>query len=349
MEKKLNVGLIGFGFSGRVFQAPLITSVEGLHLSKVVERRGQLSKAIYPWVEVVTEISEVLDDPAIDLVVVATPSTNHYEIAKAALMADKHVVVEKPFTTTVVEAEELIELAAQRGKVLSVYHNRRWDGDFLTIRELLQSDMLGELVECQFRWDRYSPIVDTSKWKETSELGAGGLYDLGVHFFDQVLTLFGMPTTIEADLQTQREGGIADDYFAVTLGYGKLKVTVSSSRLIREAGPRYTLFGTNGTYTKHGLDPQENALKAGETPRTLGYGVESKEMWGTIITNRNGIRISGNVETKIGNYARYYQDIFEAIRDGREPAVKATEARNTIKLVELARLSNQEKRRITVE
>ncbi len=346
MEPVVRVGLIGYGFAGRTFHAPVIVSVPGLRLDKVVERSGNESAQRYPWVEAVRSVQQLLEDDGIDLVVVATPSTNHYDIAKAALEAGKHVVVEKPFTATSAEADELIELSRSKRKIISVYHNRRWDGDFLTVQHIVDRRMLGELTEYEAQWNRYAPQVDLSRWREGSEPGAGVLYDLGVHLIDQALCLFGLPRSVQADVRIQREGGRADDYFELVLFYDRLRVRLKSSRLAREAGPRYVLHGTGGSFVKYGIDPQEEALKNGLTPLSKNWGVEAKEQWGTLNASIDGLHFEGRIETKTGGYERYYQNILGAIAGREELIVKPEQARNAIRVIELAKQSSELKRAV---
>jgi scyllo-inositol 2-dehydrogenase (NADP+) len=349
VEKEVRVGLVGYGFAGKTFHAPVITSISHLKLAKVVERRTDLSKQRYPWVEVVKSVQELYEDESIDVVVITTPSTNHYDFVKAALLAGKHVVVEKPFTTTTAEADDLISIAKEQGKVLSVFHNRRWDGDFLTIKKLLDGNKLGKLVEAEFRWDRFNPKVNTERWRDKGTLGSGVFYDLGVHFLDQALCLFGMPKTITGDIRIQREGGLTDDYFDVALGYKDgLKVTVKASKVAREQGPRYVFHGTTGSFIKYGDDPQEEALMAGYTPKSPNWGIEPKEFWGTLHTTKDDLTYRGQVQTIPGSYQSYYQNIYDHITGKAELAVKAEEARSAIRLIELGIQSSKEQRTIEV-
>ncbi|MCR8630332.1 oxidoreductase [Paenibacillus radicis (ex Xue et al. 2023)] len=350
MNERIRVGLIGYGFAGRTFHAPVIICVPDLKLSVVVERRTEASKERYPWVNVVPDVQQLYEDDTIDLVVVTTPSTDHYRFVKDALLAGKHVIVEKPFTTNSAEADELIDLAKEQGKVLSVFHNRRWDGDFLTIRELLKQELIGSLTECEFHWDRYNPIAATGRWRNSDALGAGVFYDLGVHFLDQALCLFGIPQTIRADIRIQREGSLADDYFDVTLGYESgLKVNLNSSQLVREPGPRYILHGTKGSFVKYGIDPQEEALKRGLTPASPGWGMEAAELWGKLNTSIGGLHIEGRIETLNGAYASYFQNVADHIRGHAELEVKPEQARTAIRLIELALQSSREQKTIQVE
>ncbi|MEI7026851.1 Gfo/Idh/MocA family oxidoreductase [Paenibacillus sp. y28] len=336
MERILKVGLIGFGLGGKVFHAPMITAVPGLKLAKVVERRGKSSQELYPDVEVVTSIEELLVAPEIEVVVVATPSTYHYEAAKAALLAGKHVVVEKPFTTTTEEAGELIALAREKGLHLFPYQNRRWDGDFLTVRRILEQGIIGRLVEYEARWDRYTPQLQSSPWKELDAPGTGLLYDLGAHLIDQALCLFGRPQTVTGDLRSLRDGGQAVDYFDVTLGYEHVKVSLKSSRLARIQAPRFTLHGTLGSYIKYGIDPQEEMLKQGLTPLSPGWALEPEAGWGMLHTEKEGLGFQGKVATVTGGYEHFYQNVYDVIVHGTEQAVKAEEARDLIRVVELA-------------
>ncbi|CAM4184745.1 oxidoreductase [Lederbergia lenta] len=349
MRSELNVGLIGYGFAGRAFHAPVITSVSGLKLKKVVERRSERSKERYPWVEIVRDASDLYDDPNIDVIVVTTPSTDHYQFVHDALSAGKHVVVEKPFTTTVEEADELMELAKKKELVLSVFHNRRWDGDFQTIREIVRKELIGEVMECEIHWHGFNPKV-SNNWRDKKGQGTGVLYDLGVHLLDQAVCLFGMPKTIFADIQIQREGGLSHDYFDVTLGYGsKLKVSLKSSRFVLNHGPRYILHGDKGSFVKYGLDPQEEALIEGKTPAaSSGWGEEPQEMWGNLDTHIGDLHFTGALETIPGAYQDYYQNIYDHIKGLSDLEVKPEEARMNIRLIELALQSHKEGRMILV-
>jgi scyllo-inositol 2-dehydrogenase (NADP+) len=350
MTPEIRVGLIGYGFAGRAFHAPVITSVPNLQLAAVVERRTAYSKQRYPWVKVVTSVEQLYQDDTIDLVVVTTPSTDHLSFVRDALLAGKHVVVEKPFTVTADEADQLIALAGQQNRVLSVFHNRRWDGDFLTIQELLAQGLLGQPIECTFRWDGYSPVARSGNWRDTAAPGAGVVYDLGVHFLDQALTLFGAPETITADIRIQRDGAQAHDYFDIALGYAsQLKVVLKSSKFVREPSPRYTLYGTKGTYIKYGMDPQEAALIQGQSPAsTPQWGQEPRERWGKLITSLGNLQFEGAIQTRPGSYQSYYQNVYDAITGQAELAVKPEQARQAVRLIELALQSAAERRQIEV-
>jgi scyllo-inositol 2-dehydrogenase (NADP+) len=349
MDQVINVGLIGYGFAGRTFHAPVIASVPELKLASVVQRSGDGAKERYPWVRIVRDTESLYADPSIDLVVVTTPSTDHYSFTKAALLAGKHVVVEKPFTATTEEADELIGLARERGLVLSVFHNRRWDGDFLTLSQIVRQGIVGRLTDAEFRWERFSPIANPERWRDSGGPGTGVFYDLGVHFLDQALSLFGTPLQIKADIRTIRDGAVSDDAFDVTLTYADgLRLALRSMLLARQPGPRYTLHGTAGTFVKYGEDPQEGALKAGLSPGTPGWGDEPEESWGAIEADMGGLRFSGRIRTLPGSYQSYYRNVAGAINGTAELAVKPEEARMAVRLIELGLQSAREQRTVEV-
>ncbi|WP_407305647.1 oxidoreductase [Desulfosporosinus sp. SB140] len=347
-QKVLNVGLIGFGVAGQVFHAPTITAVPGLRLAKVVERHGNKASSRYPGVMSVPYVEDVLTDPNIDLVIVATPNATHFDLARQAILAGKHVIVDKPFAVTFSETQELIRLAKQKQNVLSVYQNRRWDGDFLTVKRVVEGDFLGKLVEYEAHYDRFVNYIRPSTWKEKEGPGSGILYDLGSHLVDQALVLFGVPKTITADIRIQRENSDIEDSFELIMGYDQLKVTLKGGLLIREPGPRYTLHGTQGSFIKFGLDPQEEALKQGATPGAgSAWGVESPETWGTLNTTLNGIHFVGKIETIPGNYLAFYHNIYDVIVNGAEQMVDPEEASNIIRIIETA--MDSQARRMTVD
>jgi scyllo-inositol 2-dehydrogenase (NADP+) len=346
MTGEIAVGLIGYGMAGRVFHAPVITSVEGLRLTKVVERRAAESRARYPWVEVVREADELLGDEAIELVVVATPNETHFELARRALLAGKHVVVEKPFAVTSEEAGRLIELARERGRLLTAYHNRRRDGDFLTVRKILEDGLVGRLFEYESRFDRFRDQPRPGAWRERPGPGAGLLYDLGPHLIDQALVLFGRPRAVEADVRTQRDFASTDDFFELVLHYDGARVTLGAGMLAREPTPRFVLRGDAGSFVKYGLDPQEDALKAGRTPAEPGWGVEPPEHWGTLATLDGGRRTERRVATLAGRYQDFYRNVADRLRGRDELDVKPEEARDTVRIIEHAFRSSAERRAV---
>lgn len=350
MTKTINVGLIGFGMAGRVFHAPTITSVPGLQLSKIRETKEPNINIIgnrYPNAMVVNDSRVIFDDPQIDLVVIATPNTSHYSLAKEALLAGKNVVVDKPFTITTAEADELIALAGQQNKLLSVYQNRRFDSTTHTAKKIIDSGILGTLVECELRYDRFRNALRPNAWREEDLPGSGILYDLGAHLIDQAQYFFGRPQAITADVRVQRPGAKATDNFEVILHYPNLKVTLKAGMLVREKPPHILLLGDKGTYIKYGMDVQEEALKAGYSPKDIpNWGQEPEDLWGTINTDVNGLHIIGKIESEPGDYSAYYTNIYEVLTGSEKLLVTPETARNTIRIIELAIQSSEEKRTI---
>lgn len=341
MKTTLHVGLASYGMSGEVFHAPLLSSHSGFRLAKVVERKTERARIKYAQIQSVRTYDELLADAGIDLIVVNTPNYLHYEQALQALEAGKHVVVEKPFTVTVQEAQTLIDLAREKNLILSVFQNRRWDGDFMTVQQVVANNLLGSLVEFEGHYDRYRNFVEANTWKEETGPGSGILYNLGSHMIDQSLVLFGLPEAVTADIRIQRPGGKIDDSYDIRLDYPSLRVILKSGYLVREPGPRYTLLGTEGTFHKYGLDPQEDALKAGRLPTEKNWGVEEKEFWGKINTQIGTLHLTGQVETIPGAYLHFYANVFEAITQGKPLAVQAEQALQVIRIIEASMQSSQ--------
>ena len=348
MANPLNVGLIGFGLAGRVFHAPLIHANPDLQLTHIVQRHGDEAGKKYAQAKLLRNADELFSEKSIELVVVATPNTTHFELAARALSAGKHVVVDKPFTITSADADKLIDLARKQGRVLSVFQNRRWDGDFLTVRQILEQKRLGRLAEYESRFDRFRPALKPGAWREEAIPGSGVLFDLGSHLIDQAIVLFGPPQGIFADLRSQRDRAVAVDSFEVHLVYPALKVTLKAGSLVCEPSPRFTLYGTQGTYLKFGLDPQEEALKQGGSPAQPNWGSEPQEAWGTL-TNCNGKLARAKYPTMAGCYSEYYKNIYQAITGKAELAVKPEQAREVIRLIELAEQSAKEKRQLALD
>lgn len=350
MKQEIRVGLIGYGMAGRVFHAPIIDSVSGLNLYKVYETKPENIKHLkenYENVQIVAGVDEIIDDPSVELIVIATPNNFHYELTKKALERGKNVVVEKPFTVTSEEADKLIELAKFKDKLLTVHHNRRWDSDFKTVEKLVRGNILGEIVDYEANYDRFRTEFKNN-WREKNVFGSGILYDLGSHLIDQAQCLFGLPEEVFSHLEIQKTNGEAVDNFKLILKYSKLKVTLKAGMLVREPGPRFAIHGTKGSFIKYGLDVQEEALKGGIFPKhTERWGEEPERLWGKINTEVSGIHIVGKVESDIGDYREFYRNVYEAIWDKEALIVKPHQARNTIKIIELAEQSNKERRWIT--
>ncbi len=352
MSSVIHVGIIGYGLSGRVFHAPFIHVVEGFELSKIStsnpDRVYQIKKK-YPTATVVPDAWGIINDSGIDLVIVTSPNTDHFTWAKAALSAGKHVVVEKPFTVTVAEADELIRLAKQQKKVLSVYHNRRFTSDTKTVKKLLDSGILGEIVDYETHFDRYRlDPRPNGAWREESLPGSGIFYDLGSHLIDQSLWFFGMPQAVTAEISTRRPWARADDYFDLRLHYPSFTATLKSGMLCKIPGPTYQLHGMNGSFVKYGLDVQEATLNGGAMPQGDNWGAEPENLHGTLNIEYKGIKIRGRVESEHGDYRDYFINLRDSIRGEAELMVKAEEAREVIRIIELALQSHREKKTIRI-
>jgi predicted dehydrogenase len=342
----LRVALIGYGSAGRIFHAPLIAGVPGLQLACIVTRQLEAVQRDWPGVPCVASVSATLADPAIDLVVIATPNDSHFELARAALLAGKHVVVDKPCTVTLAETESLLALARQQGRVLTVFQNRRFDSDFLALQQVIQSGQLGRVVQVDSHFDRYRPSVPV-RWREQNLPGSGLWFDLGPHLLDQALLLFGQPDAVLLEQAKVRDGAQVDDWFHAVLRYdtppGGLRVTLHASTLVAEPGPRWTVHGTQGSFTKFGLDPQEDALKAGQRPQ-----LEAPDDWGQdphagqllCMTRMAGVAAPVSVRCAApqppGNYLAYYAQLRDHLW-GLVPAPGVTPAqvRAVMQLLEL--------------
>lgn len=344
MSKKLKVGVVGYGKSAKVFHIPFITTMDEFEFTAVLERRTDEAKKTYPQITVARSIDELVALKEIDLVVVTTPNETHFEYAAKALKAGKHVVLEKPFTNTLEEGRELINIADESGKVLSVYQNRRYVSDYLTIKKILDQKLLGEVHEFNATYDRYRPEPIPGAWREADLPGSGILYDLGPHLLDQVLSLFGKPVAITADIRRQRPHSRVDDYFNIWLDYGFLKIILHAGMLVREQGPRYMIQGTNGSFLKYGEDPQEAKLKAGELPVGDHWGVEPEEYHGILHTSINGEVVRKTVPSERGHYAYYYKSVYDSIVNHNPVSEKPQHGYNTIRLIQLAFQSSEEKR-----
>lgn len=349
MNHPIHVGLIGFGLAGRTFHAPFIQHVPALKLHKIRANRPEsvsAAQTLYPKAGVVASEEDIFADDKIDLVVIATANSTHFPLAKAALKAGKHVLVDKPFTITSAEAEELIALAQQQNKLLSVYQNRRWDADFRTIQTLVQQQALGELVSYEAHFDRYRPLLKPDTWKEEDLPGAGILYDLGSHLIDQALCLFGKPDAVYGQVQVQRQGSQVPDFFTATLYYPQLAATLTAGMLVRENGPRYVLHGQKGSFVKYGLDVQEEALRAGELPSAANWGQEPEQQWGTLHTEWQELVYRGKIQSIPGDYGGLYQNLAQAINGKSALYVTAQQARDTIRVIELVMQSSEEGKKL---
>jgi scyllo-inositol 2-dehydrogenase (NADP+) len=353
---KTGVGIASYGMSGEIFHAPLVHIHPGFEIISILERTKERSRERYTDAKIVRTYREMLEDSRIELVIVNTPDFLHYEMARDALLAGKHVVVEKPFVQDSRKGKELIDLAKSRNLLLSVFQNRRWDGDFLTVRKIMEEGLLGRLVEYEAHFDRYRTFIQQDTWKEDPASGTGTLFNLGSHLIDQAIVLFGKPTDVYADIRVHRSGGKIDDAFTLLLGYPEPRVTLKASYLVREAGPRYQLHGIGGSFLKYGTDPQEEALKNGALPGGPGWGREPETDWGLLHTEAGvrslqgrsirGKSFRGKYETLPGRYNEFYEDIHRALKEHREPCVTAEQANLVIRIIEAARESSGKGRKI---
>ncbi len=346
MADSLNVALVGYGFVGKVFHAPLIAATDGFHLHTVVSSNAPAVQADFADVRVVPQLADALADPAIDLVVIATPNPLHAPQAHAVLDAGRHVVVDKPFTVTVDEARDVIAHAERAGKLLSVFHNRRYDSDFTTLRGLLASDALGEVTQFESHFDRFRLEV-RDRWREQAGPGAGLWYDLGPHLLDQALQLFGSPLAITADIAVQRDGGITADYFHAMLRYPRLRVILHASTMMAANDLRFSVHGTGGSFVKQGLDSQEDALKAGRTPGDAQWGHDPRP--GTLTTVLGDATTTRSVDGVPGDYRRYYAAVRDAIRGTSPNPVPATQALEVMQLIALGIESSETRREVPVQ
>ncbi len=345
----IRVGLVGFGMAGRVFHAPLISSVEGLELTAVVERHADQAAERYPGITTYRSLEAMLEDSSLGLYVVATPSGSHFEAARQLLLAGKNVVVDKPMAVHSGEIAELMKLAAARGLLLAPFQNRRWDGDFLTVRRLLGEGSLGRLVHFESTFDRWSPGATRRPWKDQPAEGGGQLLDLGTHLADQALTLFGKPLAVSAEVLRERDGEGANDAFTLRLRYERLGVVLGATCLSSLQRPRFHLRGTRGNYWKHGLDPQEAALGQITRIHDSAWGQEPADRWGLLKVDIDGGKVTRPVPPVPGDYRLYYAGIRDALLGKTAPQVTALEAWRTARLLEWARESSVARREIVCD
>jgi len=338
-----HVALVGYGFVGKTFHAPLIAATPGLVLHTVVSSDPAKVLADHPAARVAPDLTAALADPAVDLVVIATPDPLHASQAHAALDAGKSVVIDKPFAATLDQARAVADHARRAGKLLSVFHNRRWDSDFLTLKALIADGTLGEIVQYESHFDRFRPLV-RDRWREKP--GAGALLDLGPHLIDQALQLFGPPTALYADLAVQKDGGLAPDYFHLVLRYPRRRVLLHASQMTIASDLRLAVHGTKGSFVKSGLDPQENALKAGGVPGAEGWGVDPRP--GTLTVADGEGAASRPVEGVPGDYLAYYAAIRDALSGHGPNPVPPKEALAVMALIDLAQRSAAEGRELSL-
>ncbi len=357
----IRTAVLGFGLAGKVFHAPFVSAVPGLELSAIVQRRGDEAAAAYPEVRILRSVEEAFADPNIDLIVVATPNDTHVDLTTRALQAGKHVVVDKPFAPDSQQARNLIAASKQAGKVLAPFHNRRFDGDFLTVRKLLAESALGRVVTVRSHFDRFRPLQRPNSWKESGGPANGMLFDLGPHLVDQALALFGTPSAVTASVRSDRDQTNIDDAFVIALHFGGkgdvpyIRYECHATMLAAEPAPRFAIHGTHGSYTKFGNDPQEAALVAGAKVPSLAESTpwlpEPESAWGHLTTvadrsNPGELRRTP-VPTEPGDYRQFYVSVRDAILGVAPLAISAEDGFRAIRLLELARMSSE--RRMTLD
>ena len=368
MAPPIRTAVLGYGLAGKVFHCPFVHAVPGLELTAIVvgnPERAAAAAAAYPQARIVPTAAEAFADPAIDLIVVGTPNDTHVELATAALQAGKHVVVDKPLAPSSAAARTLIELAAAQQKVLAPFHNRRYDGDFLTVRKLVTDGTLGRVVKVISHYDRFRPLQRPNTWKE-SGAGNGLLFDLGPHLVDQAIALLGSPTHITASVRHDRDQTDIEDAFDIAFDYtlpdatGQargLRYECSATMLAADPAPRFRIHGTNGSFTKSGLDPQEAALLGGARPPTLGsqepWLPEPETSWGTLTLateRKEPVQLErSKFPTIPGDYRQFYANVRDAILGQAPLAIPAEDAFRTLRLLELALQSSTEARTLPID
>ena len=325
---KINVALIGYGLSGSVFHAPYISFLDQYHLKWIVSSKENEILSRYPNVLVTQDIQEVLNDKNIDLVIITTPNSLHFSQAKLALEHHKHVLVEKPFVCSMKEGNQLIELAKNQKKILSVFHNRRYDGDFLTLKKYFKTNLLGEIVYFESHFDRFKPHVQEHNWRENKKTEAGGvLFDLGPHMIDQALQLFGKPQKIISDVTKLRKKAQQDDYFHLIFQYPHLRCSLQSNSLAAKAGVRFLVHGTEGSLEICGIDPQEQQLKEAK----LSISQIGEDSRSAIFYDKNGVHKAIPIEK--GQYQSFFSELAQAISSNQEPPVSAIDSLLNIQII----------------
>jgi predicted dehydrogenase len=349
MKEPIRVGVVGFGLAGKIFHTAVIEATPGLELACVVQRSGDDAQKLYPQVRLARSVDEMLGDTGIQLVVIATPSYSHFELAQQCLREQRHVVIDKPFTLTSADAAELIRMARERKLTLAPYQNRRWDGDFQTVQAVLAGGELGRVVSYESHFDRYRAEPRKNLWRESGGPGSGILFDLGPHLIDQALTLFGAPETLTASVRTERDDAVSDDAWDLCLEYHNphpLTVLLRATMTALTPGPRYVLHGTQGSFVKWGLDPQEAQLKAGMGFDSTEFGEDPESDWGELRLASGETR---RVPTLRGDYRGFYANVRDVLLGNADLVVRPEDAWCTTRVIELARESSAQGRRLKVD
>lgn len=352
-NKQLNVLIVGYGLAGSTFHAPLIKATTGMNVGGIIARspvKQEQARKDFPQAKIFTSLEE-LENEQFDLAVIATPNKEHAPQAIHCLTAGLAVVIDKPMALSLAEGKQLLETSKKCGQLLSVFQNRRWDNDFLTLKELIENNAIGKVLRLESRFERYRRQPRAGSWRESSSSEAGGglLFDLGSHLIDQACFLFGKPETVYAEIDTRRDGVEADDDCFVSLQFkGDVRAHLWMSAIAAKLGPRFRLLGLDGAYEKYGLDPQEDCLRNGGTPLDAQWGEEEEKHWGTLVQNQNGTVTEKIWPTKAGAYENFYAQMREAILGKAELPVNAADALNTLSIIETARKSAQIKEPVSL-
>lgn len=343
----IEVGLIGFGLAGRAFHAPVIRAVPGLHLAAILQRSGNEAAEKYPDVRIVRTLDDLLAMKEIQLIVIATPNETHYPLARQCLAVGRDVVVDKPFATTLEEARSLVDLAKSADRLLTVYQNRRFDGDFQALLQLVAAGTLGRVVRFETTYDRYRPQLKPGAWRESQRPGNGILFDIAPHLIDHALVLFGLPEAVTADVRIERENAVADDAFDITFHYpNNLRAVLRSSILAAAPRPRFVVLGTQGSFVKQSFDPQEMNLRRGHIPADTAWGAEPEENWGVLTIPAGDAFEHRRIPSASCDYRDYYANVRDAILGTAKLAVTPEWSLGVMRLLELARASSHERRTV---
>jgi scyllo-inositol 2-dehydrogenase (NADP+) len=341
----INVGLIGFGLAGRAFHAQVISRVPGMRLAAILQRTGDEAAKAYPGAKIVRSLDELLALPDVRLIVIASPNETHAPFARAALASGHDVVVDKPFTTSYAEAVDLVNFAEKSGRFLTVYQNRRYDGDFQAIRQLVADGTLGRIVRFETNYDRFRPNLKPNAWREKAAPGAGILFDIGPHVVDHAIVLFGLPEAVTADIRIERQGGLADDAFDIMFHYPEsMRAVLSSNILAASQRPRFLLFGSKGAFVKQSVDPQENNLRFGKIPAKGSWGAEPVENWGVLTLSDGTNTTQRSVPSGTGDYRDFYANVRDVLEGKAQPFVSLPHALNVMRGLELSRASSEQQR-----
>jgi predicted dehydrogenase len=342
--------VIGFGLAGRVFHSAVIDATAGLELAAIVQRSGDAAQKAYPRVPIYPSLDAMLHQATLDLIVVATPNDTHVPLAEQCLRAGKHVVIDKPVAVSSSEAARLFSVMRETGRRVFVYHNRRWDGDFLTVQQLLKTDRLGTVRTFESHFDRFRPAPKTGAWREAAGHGNGILLDLGSHLGDQALVLFGLPSAVWGDVRSERTGSKVDDAFDLRLYYPEITVWLRSTSLSPLPAVRFLVEGTGGSYRKDNLDPQEDALRSGDLFKSTPWGTDPESAWGTITKlDAKGATHHTTVPTLAGDYRGFYGNVRDTLLGKAEQAVTLVDAWRVLRLLEWARESSEQRAAITCD